>query len=894
MDTIASRLEKVKSTMDNGTFLFIFNNSNPIAVHRDWLFKEYVVNKIKRPERIKQVFFEEKVGILYDSGAIAIPTGDPVEPNNVQTWKRIVPPKITVNESLSVDDEFTSFVYMKDGTIYATTKYRKLYKFTKETADELSKSNIVTIPDVSYTPDTLFGDSNSVFLKTMEGNIYFIGNNDSGQGGFKSDDGDNPGGVHVQFTLTSLDGNKIVKIFTRYKRTYILYETGYVQACGNNKFNALGISGDQSVNVTTPTNILDFENIIDISIGRFHTYFLNQDYKLLGVGSNKVGQLYPDRLIGNEYTDTKVFFKTDLYFRTICATALGFVGVTLNGKLVHHGGFIKGEMGYNTSNTDPSKFITVDVGGETFEGVYITEKPITLHRQYIETKPGDSSSLVSVIFNSVFNNAFGVLLSREDGKCLYTGENRENFLNPNMGATISSWTSIENDKNDIGRISKEVDTIWSVYHDIILNWDKYYGRKATYYKNDNGKWINYGKMMGEKANDSSLYNTKNEKGVITLNYSAIYSAANSPVNEEKYAVSSDNFPTVRFLDGKGVEYIINKCDGKRDFGDGEFKKNTFFDTLDESKFRIELFSRKYETSMGSQPYLQHRNDVKLTLTELDTEYTFDNFITWMNGMIPRFNRYPDNKSMYILNGTSFIPTIRKCEKTNTEVNLSTSTKSTVEEPKTPTELRWDFNIKLFGWKDVLASNPEEPLSINNTRFTFNDRFFDIPDTLIFENEVEEDSFILLMNGVVLNENNYSISENNKRKIILKNYKSFVLSLFIELVGKEYKTNKFDRLKDVVTSNKFTMIRFKSTDETRKIKVYRDRECIRNSPYPGQVTFRDVDYNDLILVDGHYIPYLWENHKSIRFPDTISTVRDSENDYLNDADIYRLLFYSVKK
>lgn len=889
MDTLASRLEKVKSTMDNGAFLFKFKKSSPIAVHRDWLFKEYSVNKVIKKERIKSIFFENKVGILYNSGVIVIPKGEETE--DINEWIKITPPDVDGDKGVKVKDEFTSFVYFTNGNIHATTKLNKLYKFTKSEAETLSESNLVTIEDNVCTPLELYGDSEGAFLRSAEGNFYYIGDNTKGQ----STLGKSVGDTIESFTITSLESQKIDKIFLRYKRTFVLYTSGTVKVCGDNSLCSAGFNNNQDTGIETLSKILNSEYIIDIAIGKYNTYFLNENYQLIGIGSNIFNQLNPseDIKIEENISASPIYFDTNYYFRSICATTLGFVGVTTNGRLVHQGGFLNGEMGYDKDNISSDQLISSqEINGETYNDICITKnkKPSILYRQYIKLDDNDSESLVSVVFNSVFNTGFGVLISREDGKCLFTGKNVDYFLNSNMGENIKTWTSIENDKNDIKREYKTVTNNWSFYHDIINNWDKFNGGiEAIYYKNDNGKWINYSNMMTAYAGNSNTHTQKDESGRIKLDTSYIYNLANSESVEKSYSVISDNFPQIKYTDDKGTEYIINKSDGYNKFN---FSKNIFYDTLNDEKFEIELFNRKYETTLGSQPYLQHRNDIKLKLKSDD--YTFDNFLTWINGTFPRFERYSDNKSMYILNGTSFIPTIRKCENIDTPVTLKTEGLPTVVEPEVPTELRWDFDIKLFGWDGVLVSNPEDPLMINNERFSFTNRYFDIPSSLIFEEELEEDTFILLMNGVVMNENSYSISSVDKRKIYLNDYSSYILGLFIELVGKEVKTNYFDRLKDVVTSNKFTIVRFKSEDSKKIAKVYRDRENIRNSPYPGQVSFKEVNYNDLILVDGHYIPYIWENFKSIRYPDSPITLKDSENDFINFADIYRLLVYLEDK
>ena len=44
-------------------------------------------------------------------------------------------------------------------------------------------------------------------------------------------------------------------------------------------------------------------------------------------------------------------------------------------------------------------------------------------------------------------------------------------------------------------------------------------------------------------------------------------------------------------------------------------------------------------------------------------------------------------------------------------------------------------------------------------------------------------------------------------------------------------------------------------EIRKYINVDDYQNIRNFPNPGQIMFNDIKYNDLVVVDGFYIPYI---------------------------------------
>ena len=56
----------------------------------------------------------------------------------------------------------------------------------------------------------------------------------------------------------------------------------------------------------------------------------------------------------------------------------------------------------------------------------------------------------------------------------------------------------------------------------------------------------------------------------------------------------------------------------------------------------------------------------------------------------------------------------------------------------------------------------------------------------------------------------------------------------------------------------------------------------------------IKYNDLILIDGYYVPYLWESRHCIRIPETANTIRSSENSFIHHSTICRVRPYSTYK
>ncbi len=85
-------------------------------------------------------------------------------------------------------------------------------------------------------------------------------------------------------------------------------------------------------------------------------------------------------------------------------------------------------------------------------------------------------------------------------------------------------------------------------------------------------------------------------------------------------------------------------------------------------------------------------------------------------------------------------------------------------------------------------------------------------------------------------------------------------------------------------NQFSIAFLSATDKYKKVKMFYDYQNLRDVPKPGQVLFNDINYNDLVLIDGYYIPYLWESLHCIRIPETVNTIRSSENSFIHHSTI----------
>lgn len=327
-----------------------------------------------------------------------------------------------------------------------------------------------------------------------------------------------------------------------------------------------------------------------------------------------------------------------------------------------------------------------------------------------------------------------------------------------------------------------------------------------------------------------------------------------------------------------------------------------------------------------------KNDLKLTIKqnpEIDGEdknYTFDQFLVWLNGSFPvtvALDEY--NKVRGVENALTNISVLRLCENPALgEPELGESApcitengRATVKETNIPTELRYDIKLRMFGWNGIKIQSPVNILdkeffgetSYKYKAVKFGDTSVNILHSITFSKIFNKDEILLFLNGAVVTEDEFDIipiygkAEDGTytvnvvgTKLVLKTYVDYCTKLITSSVNlnKPGAEAFVKQIADNLTGNMFSIAFFQSDTKYKKVKLYRDRQCVRNYPLPGQVLFGDISYNDLILVDGHYIPYLWDSRHCIRFPETINTIRDSLGDFIEHSDICRIRPYFVDK
>ncbi|HQL12194.1 MAG TPA: hypothetical protein PK507_04190, partial [bacterium] len=258
MDSLATRLGKVKSSMDNGAFVFNYNNSGSVAMHKDWLFRDHTVTKTDyKRERIDKIKIEEEgVGILYDSGRLCVPIDIMDISEEKYTCVNDFLPLVTISTGLQIKQKIKDFGFYKNintRALYVLTVYGSLYYIDLSTLPYLGIK--IELPSDGIR---LFSGSNSLYLLTYDGSIYVAGKNDHGQLLTGSIDPTNivgsvEGSLYPKtFVDSGTSSINVEEIKSRYGKTFIKQKDGLVIAYGDGSNGALGTgNNNNSISPTT-------------------------------------------------------------------------------------------------------------------------------------------------------------------------------------------------------------------------------------------------------------------------------------------------------------------------------------------------------------------------------------------------------------------------------------------------------------------------------------------------------------------------------------------------------------------------------------------------------------------------------------------------------------------
>jgi len=377
---------------------------------------------------------------------------------------------------------------------------------------------------------------------------------------------------------------------------------------------------------------------------------------------------------------------------------------------------------------------------------------------------------------------------------------------------------------------------------------------GIYYKNSKGKWVNYRKIL-------EIYPLQNPLMVAEdLYYSSI----------QNIRINPNTLPPVEFTDENGFVYNIDAADGE------EIYTRRLPLCLSEMETDIVKITQCSIEDPNLSFSLRHMmDDIKV---ELPNNYDSSDYLVWLNGVfVPILKDSTKKNIFYIPDGLLLVPhVVKDCrpdaplvyrKKNGSIVN------ATIEESDEYAIHRYDFKIRLFSWENTKVKTWEKPRNVSTYTIFGNHNgngyvveSVKVINELYFEVPVNLDAHFIICNGIALTPDEYYVDPKDNRHVYLTKVVRQADMLYREAI--EYGTpNPIELIRPLLTDRTYYLVNFESKDPNNPVLMKRSKSNIASFPYQMEVTFSDVEINDLVLCDGLYIPYEFVHRKTIRFPKT---------------------------
>ena len=176
----------------------------------------------------------------------------------------------------------------ENGSIYAITKTGDVYVWGNNDSGQLGIGNTdeiwepVKINALANIEMLYINEEGSAYAKTMTGDVYAWGNNDSGQLGIG-----NTTNQSIPVKINEL--TNVQNIDFENGSIYAITKTGDVYAWGSNRAGKLGIGNNTDQNV--PVKINELSNVEDIYSGKDYAYAKTMAGDVYAWGNNRAGKL---------------------------------------------------------------------------------------------------------------------------------------------------------------------------------------------------------------------------------------------------------------------------------------------------------------------------------------------------------------------------------------------------------------------------------------------------------------------------------------------------------------------------------------------------------------------------------------------------------------------------
>ncbi|MGL4949587.1 MAG: hypothetical protein ACRC5M_04335 [Anaeroplasmataceae bacterium] len=422
-------------------------------------------------------------------------------------------------------------------------------------------------------------------------------------------------------------------------------------------------------------------------------------------------------------------------------------------------------------------------------------------------------------------------------------------------------------------------------------------------------------MATNNANVGTLQNVLEYPENIVFDHLRVIDTEKKTIKHTRSVISEPIYDNDGYLIESGkIQTIVDNDGNMTILKDKTIRESDSFITKLNLEFFKHLPDNKSITDNTNSPSV---DDIKLTLIdeeESSRNYTFMDFMIWLNGNFINVSDFldDDKKVLCITEGVKYLPVKRLTEyigfgepTTSTLLPRISTNNATVKNPTYPTELRWDVNMKLFGWKGISIDGPHKLYEGNIEtelgsafRFIYGDVYLTLFTEIRFINKIlNEDEMIIFHKGRVLDKRDYTvyIRDGYNTAIRFHNHVSDITKAIqdvTDVTKPGYASIVKKAVQERIYYQEYSIAFLSSNDPYKKIKMFKDNKLIKNSPTTGQILFDDVRPNDLVLFDGKYVPHIWVSDKCIRVLENKET--GNITDFLNNSEVTKVRPYLINK
>ncbi len=304
---------------------------------------------------------------------------------------------------------------------------------------------------------------------------------------------------------------------------------------------------------------------------------------------------------------------------------------------------------------------------------------------------------------------------------------------------------------------------------------------------------------------------------------------------------------------------------------------------DKRVVKVELYNIN-EPGLSDSTHL--KNDIRVSLIAPNYHTDLNDCIVWIGGIFVDTIVAEDGRSFIIKDGKDFITT-RVLDYLSEPIPKAGSTTATLSPDEDKSVHFWDFDIKIFKWRNIKVTGWNSPINVSYKSYSFTsdglDERVEYVDKLHFGTNFDGASHLLMLDGMILDESAYTFDDG----IVTINNSHDRVRRAINHLSESGKVYTSDVKGMIPSPMSYSLVVFSHVDPSKKAIVNRSNQCYKNFPYPFHVTFPEFVIGDIVLLDGAFEKYLGHTTNSIRYPLVDYMSRFNDKNILDDTTVTRM-------